>query len=69
MVRFRVAISYKFGEVSVEGENTKEVIESIDRLKAIGKSATRKITPSPVKITGENMHRVCVWAGSKPILI
>ncbi len=54
MVRFRVAISYKFGEVSVEGENTKEVIESIDQLKAIGKSATRKITPSPVKITEEN---------------
>lgn len=44
MVRFRVALSYGFGEVSVEGENTKEVIDSIDHLKTIGRKAATKLS-------------------------
>lgn len=47
MVRFRVALSYGFGEVSVEGENTKEVIDSIDQLKTIGRKAAKRLSGAP----------------------
>lgn len=47
MVRYRVALSYGFGEVSVEGESTKEVIDSIDQLKTIGRKAARKLGSAP----------------------
>ncbi len=52
MVRYRVSVKQSFGEVSVEGESEKDVIESLDALGRLSKVAGKKLAGIEVTAVG-----------------